>query len=461
MAPRTRVGFVHVLFLSFLLTAGMACRQLGPFEARFAAPTPQSLQFLPQGTHPSATPTFSPTATTKAATIPRGWHSIEPLSQGPLRLHRLHMVDEHQGWALGTVGNAGPRVLITDDGAHTWREVSPPSLPSTTNADLIQTLFWDANTAWIAYGYKATDPTQIEPGVWVTHDRGTTWRWAPIPWPADIAMPHFRPGPLTAVDENRAWMLVHLDAGMGQDYALLVATTDGGGSWHILATPDSDEASDLMLMFTSGLAFAPDGRYGWATKEMGPLPAALVVVTQDGGRSWRATPFSPLPPEAAENEAFCSTRDPHLWAPGQGVMLALCLLQAHPEGYTVFVVPWKDGEPQARRLIDAPPAEDAQLTFPTAKEGYLVVYTGASTNGEGTTLTQRSYLFTSNDGGSTWEPQRPLPWRGLFSWLPGGRGWALADDGHTVRLVRTTDQGRSWEMLPQPRLILPAGGDGP
>lgn len=457
---RRGIGFVLVVFG---LCAG-ACAL--PWTSRFSArrvPHPQvtdrsagvaSATFQPSATSQPAvatvlplssptllpSPTPMPTATATAAPLPQGWRAPQSLTPGPVRLHRLRMVDSKRGWALGTQQGEGPRVLVTDDGARTWREVSPPLLPPDVQADAVQTLFWDATTAWVAYGHEAAEPSQLAAGVWVTHDRGTTWTWAPIPWPEDMAIPWFRPGPLTAVDAQRAWLLVHLDAGMGHDYALLVSTTDGGQRWDVLADPSSPRAADLMTMFTSDLAFAPDGRYGWATKDAGPIAAAVVVSTRDGGRSWRTHAFIP----SGDDEAFCSTRDPHVWAPGEGVVLVLCLAEDAP-GHRVFVARWSmDVLP----VEGAPTAEDASMMFPTADEGYVAVYpanTGAST--------RRTLLFVTTDGGATWASAGEYPWTGLFSWLPGGEGWALADDGLDVRVMHTTDRGRTWEPLPMPKII--------
>ncbi len=424
-----------------------------PTEARGMA-MPRGSPSPPPTTARPATPTASPqppTATptpTVAATPPANWARIAPLPEGPIRLTQLHMVDAQQGWAVGSRPDAPvPRILITDDGARTWREVTPPVLPPAAEIREVQALFWDRDTAWVAYGYETS--TLAVPGVWVTHDRGQTWSWAPIPWTEDMAMPWFNPGPWYALDAQRAWLVVHLDAGMGHDYILLAASTDGGHSWQVVADPFADAAADLMIMFTSGLAFAADGQYGWATKDAGPLPAALVVVTEDGGRSWQARPFSPW----GDDRAFCSTRDPHLWGRGQGVVLVLCLTDDSNGGQRVFVAYWQHDAPQAVVPIDAPLAWEASLAFPAPGEGYLAVYPRGDEGMDDPPY--RTYLFVSADDGRSWRLARELNWRGIFSWREGGEGWALADNGREVRVVHTTDRGRHWELLPEPRVITP------
>ncbi len=458
-------GWGLLVGLGLLALLAAACRVAWPLGPRAVAtalpPTPTPMLVPAEGSAraatptaratptvaPTATPSPVPTPTPTPAAPPASWPPVVPLTPGPLTLTRLHMVDALRGWAITAAeGDARPRIVVTDDGARTWREVTPPVLPPAAAITHVEALFWDANTAWVAYGYEETDGPAT-PGVWVTHDRGATWTWASIPWSADMAMPWFAPGSWAAVDAQRAWLLVHLDAGMGHDYALLAATTDGGRSWQVLADPFADRAGDLMTMPSTDMAFAPDGRYGWVTKDLGAVPAAVLVVTRDGGRSWDARTFTP----PGADETFCRTRDPHLWAPGQGVVLVQCLLHPNFSGMGLFVAHWDQDAQQALVPVDAPPAANASLVFPTAEEGYLAVYPAS----DGEPPPYRTQLYISTDRGRTWQWVRDLTWRGVFSWLPGGEGWALADNEREVRVVHTTDRGRTWELLPEPRLVAP------
>ncbi len=455
MNARPKSRLLHGLLLLLLgAGVGLACRGLARPPLAELLPTPTALPAT--ATHPrptqalapeasptqpaapatQAAPTTSPTEAT--AMYPRAWQALEPLPAGPLRLQQLHMVNERQGWALGTAPEATDwRVLITEDGARTWREVTPPALPPPTTWQTVQALFWNERTAWVMYGYESDEPATA--GVWVTHDRGASWQWAPLPW--EEPLPWFAPGPLAAVDERRAWALVHLEAGMGHDYALLAATTDGGQHWTRLADPFQAGADSLMTMTTSGLAFAPDGRYGWATKETGPLNGAVLAITTDGGRTWETSVWTP----PADPDAFCSTRDPHLWDTGRGVYLAQCQLR---DRAALYVLRWEPDAPVAVSPIDAPPAAQAHLTFVTPEEGYLVVIPLA----EDGSAAYRSLIWSTQDGGETWTQVLETHWRGSFSWLPGGRGWAVADNGREVRVVMSPDHGHTWRLLPEPRL---------
>ncbi|NPA30655.1 MAG: hypothetical protein GXO37_01490, partial [Chloroflexi bacterium] len=392
----------------------------------------------------TVTPSVTPTATAApAVTPPSGWRAVEALPPGPLVLTELRMIDAQHGWALGGApGRAEARVLVTADGARTWREVTPPLVPP-TNRGPVSALFWDADTAWVAYGYESRSEVATM-GVWATHQQGQRWVWAPIPAAEDVAAyPWFRPGPLSAVDERRAWILVHLDAGMGQDYALLAGTTDGGFAWQVLADPFSERAADLMVLMTSGLAFAPDGQYGWATKQTGPIPAAVVAVTRDGGLSWESRPF--LPPE--HTEAFCTTADPHLWAPGRGALLAVCV---DPEAGAeqAFVVLWDHDEVVAWvPLPGEAPTLQARLVFVNEREGYAALSAAEED------ASPETRLYFTTDGGHTWALAGQVPGRARFSWLPGGEGWALVSEGQEVQVVHTADRGRTWSLLPTPRLV--------
>ncbi len=418
--------------------------------AMAATPTPATAGSPTQPTLPSPTPRPQPTnapAAPPEAALPAQWYAPEPLEPGPVTLFALRMVDERRGWATGvSPDTAVARILITDDGGQTWQEVTPPRLPPSDWDPTPQAAFWDANTAWVAYGYyipSAESADAVPHGVWVTHDRGRTWQWATLPAPEDT-MPWFTPGFWAVLDAQQAWLLVLLDAGMSHQYAYLVHTQDGGRTWERLADPYSEAATDLMLMGNTGMAFAPDGRYGWVTKEIGPISAAVWMVTADGGRSWQARQL--VPPGMSPNDAFCRTQDPHLWAAGQGAFLARCY-DPNAEGERLFVVRVEKDQVAETVAVDAPPAAGAQLSFVGPQEGYLTV----QPSDEGGTL-----IFATHDGGRTWQQVKTVAWQArAFSWLPNGMGWALADNGQAVRLVRTANGGQSWELLPTPRLREP------
>ena len=413
-----------------------------------ASPTPHATPMPATATtapYPSPTSSPTPPSAAPAPDLPSAWYAPEPLEPGPVALFTLHMVDERRGWATGvSPDTAVARILITDDGGQTWQEVTPPRLPPSDWEPTPQVAFWDADTAWVAYGFLPPEAaTEVPHGVWVTHDRGRTWQWATLPAPED-AMPWFTPGFWAVLDAQQAWLLVLLDAGMSHQYTYLVHTQDGGRSWERLADPYSEAATDLMLMGNTGMAFAPDGRYGWVTKEIGPISAAVWAVTPDGGHSWQGREL--VPPGLSPDNAFCRTQDPHLWAAGQGAFLARCY-DPTAEGERLFVVRVEKDQVAETVAVDAPPAAEAQLSFVDPQEGYLAV----QPSDEGGTL-----IFATHDGGRSWQQVKTVAWQArAFSWLPNGTGWALADNGQEIRLVRTANGGQSWEMLPTPRLREP------
>ena len=92
------------------------------------------------------------------------------------------------------------------------------------------------------------------------------------------------------------------------------------------------------------------------------------------------------------------------------------------------------------------------MDFPARGEGYLAIITAD----------HNTLLYTTVGSDTGWFRRKTLSWEAqAFSWLPGGHGWAAADNGQEVRFVRTTDGGRTWEMLPPPVIAGTAAGAPP
>jgi len=193
-----------------------------------------------------------------------------------LQFRDVHAVDAHVAYLLAAGPGARSRIYKTTDGGRRW-------LPQFTNTD--SSAFYDCFAFWDAgRGVAFSDAVAERFIVQVTEDGGS--HWTPVP---EEALPpaHAGEGAFAAsgacvvtLAERFAWI------GTGAaDTARVLATRDGGRSWHIVATPivGGNVAGIAALAFRDTLhGMALGGRLGnpagWSDN---------VAVTADGGRSWQ------------------------------------------------------------------------------------------------------------------------------------------------------------------------------
>ncbi len=274
-----------------------------------------------------------------------------------------------------------------------------------------------------------------------------------------------------------------LDHGWAGGQGALLATSDGGRTWHtsytgnatvksfsvlsahqafaatnkgLLATSDGSTwhfvdstALESVQFFTpqTGVALRPSGRLG-PIGPNGATPKGLRVLhTADGGRTWRAEPGQPL-------LAAC------FFSPQQGAA-ALYAPNGLTLAYTV------DGGSTWSKASPVPGGYGATLTC-TPDGGAWIVALG------GVGMSQASYtVLRSGDYGRTWAPvlARPTagggPAPGNPSGVTPGPGlgpgplaatdkehavmlgtcWACGSGTGTVLLDSTSDGGRSWQQV--------------
>ena len=404
---------LFVFLAGWLLLWGSGCAPQPPAATAALPPSPTATA----AATPTFTPSPSPTVTATATQRPTPTVTPEPLqpqAQPALRLVSLAMTDPRHGWALGTTTQEPARyhVLRTEDGGATWRVVTPAQAEPSPFPPVL--LAWDARTAWVAFPVEGPDPQTLaqKAVVWRTTNRGQTWQAATIPLVEDT----FRFDPLlTAADAQNLWLLNHMEGGMQRDYAALYASRDGGASWQRVTDPWAEGSQDLMLFYTTGLAFLPGG-YGLATKENGVAEGAVIVETQDGGRTWQGRSFT-LAPDAG----ICATYAPHLWGPQQATFLLRCLQGETERGYVAHM-------------------QGPGFTFFPLPEGAMVVRFFSPQ--EGVAYSDPAFqagfrLYRTQDGGRTW--QRVLayeqPARAFFA--DAGHFWLLLNP-EQPRLLRAT-----------------------
>jgi hypothetical protein len=205
---------------------------------------------------------------------------LPPFPPGPVTITLIDMITADQGWAVGGDADPGNRVLVTEDGGVSWRDVSPPQ-PDAAGM-LPFPAFLDADTAFVTY--SPADPFTMPDyiPVWFTDDGGGSWtRVGAINEliGEGVWFPQF----LEFVDAQHGWFLVNVGAGMSHQYVVLYGTVDGGASWEVLVNPFDDIS--IQLCSKTAMQFAnPD--FGFLTFDCGGVTATTIGVTEDGGRTW-------------------------------------------------------------------------------------------------------------------------------------------------------------------------------
>jgi len=199
-------------------------------------------------------------------------------------LGQLSAVDAQHAWVLQpgqacrtSFDGCPTRVWGTSDGI-TWSQLAVVD-GTTTSLDFV-----DANNGWIALH------TSAEASVLVTHDGGRTWSRQ---FHASGAPPLLQ---ISFVNARDGWALgsdVAYCAMGGCGGYTLYATTDGGATWTTLQRPEGEQWWGPTPRLASGSGFLGPPRFvsptsGWIPIDTGAgAGAGGVLVTTDGGRTWR------------------------------------------------------------------------------------------------------------------------------------------------------------------------------
>jgi len=168
-----------------------------------------------------------------------GMRWLSPTPQGD-QLTAIDLVDDAQGWALGTHGT----IMNTTDGGLTWSAQGAP-----TEADLFGLAAVDPATAW-AVGAGGV--------ILHTGDGGATWQQQASGTTDGLFA-------VKALSARRAWVV-------GTRGVVLV-TTNGGLSWQRRTTGLHENLFSVAFI---------DARRGWLAGSFG-----YILGTRDGGRTWR------------------------------------------------------------------------------------------------------------------------------------------------------------------------------
>lgn len=232
----------------------------------------------------------------------RRWHLLETPVDCPL--YAASFVDHLHGWVVG--GTTRPYthsshavVLRTDDGGDSWRQMPAHTLP------LLRRVQFFSDKLGVAAGMgNAFAPA----GVFSTTDGGKSWRPLlgdrPSAWQAahfitpKVGMVGGANGTLAKINRRELQRSTALEGDrrgvnavrlttpttgwMVGDGGLVLATTDGGKSWH----PPAGELPPATADLCDWQAITTAGANVWITGS----PGSIVLHSPDAGRTWQLQP---------------------------------------------------------------------------------------------------------------------------------------------------------------------------
>ncbi len=389
-----------------------------PTETQAPPPTPILPTETPTQVQPTSTPTTPP---------------ANPITHYPngqeFTVTSIHMVDADNGWAIGSLGaQTGDHVLSTTDGGNTWKEVTPPQdQPESVPHETAIGFFLDAKTAWVTYAIGGGTPVPTNPVVWRTTDGGTSWTASPALDVSNLAQIYI-PSTMQFIGDS-GWILVHVGVGMNHDYVVLYRSSDGGVSWKRIIDPYIDggiqSCTKTSMLFT-------DATHGWLTGDCNGVKAGVLLFsTSDAGSTWKEVT---LPAPAATPDLFtnmnvsCGSYDPFFFGNDVGHMSIRCAnFEASQITYSYYIYTTQDSGNTWTGLSYPGNA----LYFVTKDIGWA--------------LANKIQLTT--DGGKTWKPISDVTWTAQFDFIDQNTGWAIAQSGNEVALVKTDNGGVKWTIL--------------
>jgi photosystem II stability/assembly factor-like uncharacterized protein len=341
----------------------------------------------------------------------------------------IHMLDVNLGWGIGGLADPGEHVVRTADGGTIWTDVTPPEEDAAEGDRKTATgFFQDAQTAWVIFS-NTSGMTPTQSVVWRTLDGGASWQASQ---PLDLAnlTEFYNPSYLQFVDGQTGWLFVHVGVGMMHDYFVLYRSTDGGATWERLLDPYND-SSGIMSCYKSGMVFT-DASNGWMTGDCHGVAAGVWLFrSSDGGVSWETVTL-PDPTSApglfTDMLAACGSYDPFFFSNEMGHIGANCVNYTQdPPTYQYYLFTTQDGG-----------STWTSATYP----GKSLYFYSPDT---GWAIAEK--IHRTMDGGLTWKAMSNVSWSAQLDFVSEQVGWAVARNLEQIALVKTTDGGAKWAIL--------------
>ncbi len=412
-----------------------------------AAPRPKAVESArpSPSREPRPPSTVTPT-TTYEATLPLATATPLVLPAGlDLTLVSIDMITAKVGWATGGIPPFLDRVLRSEDGGHTWADVSPPEPFSDARlldpeTSLVIGHFFDERAAIVVYRRSGI--------VWRTDDGGLSWK------PSTGSIHSQDRHILSFPTKSTGWALTslgHLTG--GREVANLYRSRDGGINWENIV--DSMWSPYLQECTKIGLEFADD-MVGWITLACqewswvsweGSLATGEVFLetTSDGGETWTDLP---LPPPA---------QDVRLFAPpvyfGEKCLFSTARLFSRLDGTLALscdIVDQRDGAAKEANYLYRTFDGGASWVTHEMPGGQLEVIDQQHMWSIQAEPSGRFRIYRSGDGGASWSLVKTTTWSGQFSFVDERLVFAVAfstPGSEVTALVRSADGGTSWEVI--------------
>lgn len=187
----------------------------------------------------------------------------------------FQLITPTDGWVL-----TKEALSMTDDGGGSWRDMTPPTLPPDSIAEVF---FLTPTEGWALATEDVTEDASDQWLLFSTKDGGRTWIALPFPSQGSVegrGAPVF----IDFVNESDGWVMVKQPSSAQFSVGRLFHTDDGGTTWTELDVPIGGEINFI------------DRSTGWTVG--GPRGDELYRIT-DAGETWNRVSITP-PPEFRE-----------------------------------------------------------------------------------------------------------------------------------------------------------------